>query len=334
MIGELLVDSMLKATFTQITHTLTVVPTGEGSVEGGPIAGCDEEGGTCAGAVNEGGTVTLTATPGEHQETVWTAGCDSEPSANECEVTVEAPATVEVEFVQIVHTLTVNTAGSGSGTVSCDGGECEAVYDEGDEVTLTASAASGSTFAGWSGAGCSGTGSCVVTISMDTVLTATFDVESSGGGGDGGGGDGGGDGGGSTPPPPETCLTNAALCKPGLLIANPAAQVKGNKALLKVRCRGEQGARCRGQLKLVAKVRIKGKKRNVLVGKSRYNLPTNSAVRVLRAKLTGKGLKLVRRAGRRGLKVKLTGKGAKNRVVKLKQQRGGKKRSSKRSGRR
>jgi hypothetical protein len=300
--------------------TLTVELTGEGSVSAeeppapssGEISGCEEGGGAeCSAEYFQGDTVTLVATPGEHKETVWT-GCDSEPSADECEVEIDsAEVTVEVEFAQITHTLTVNTAGSGSGSVSCDGGPCAASYPEGEEVTLTASADSGSSFAGWSGA-CSGTGACVVTIEADTTVTATFDAD-------------------ATPPPPpppppvENCLTNAALCKPGLLIANGVAFVKGNKALLKVRCRGEQGARCRGMAKLIATVKVGGKKKNILVGKTRYNLPTNSAVRVLRAKLTGSGIGLVRRAGQRGLKAKLVGKDVRNRVVKLKQQGGGKK---------
>jgi hypothetical protein len=399
-------DSALTATFTQITHELTVVPTGEGAVDAdsGAIAGCEAGGGTCVGTYDEGSTVTLEATPGLHKETVWTSGCDNVPSANECEVEILGDATVEVEFVQITHTLgvavvgtgeveckveggsaeacaaeyaegteleliatpgthfsfsgwtegsgsiactgtancgpftleedsavkatfsqithtlTVNTAGAGSGSVSCDGGSCASSYPEGTSVTLTATAASGSTFAGWSGGGCSGSGNCVVTINADTTVTATFDAESSGGGGGGGGAD-------------ESCLTNAGLCKPGFLIANPAAWVKGNKALLKVRCRGEQGARCRGVLKLIARVRVHGKKRNVLVGRSKYNLPTNSAVRILRAKLTRGGLRLVRRAGKRGLKVKLIGKNARNRVVKLKQRGGGKKRNKRRARR-
>ena len=323
-------DSALTATFTQITHQLTVIPTGEGSVEGGPISGCEEGGGgTCSGQADEGSTVTLTAAPGEHKVVEWTSGCTSS-AGNTCEVEIPAgDATVEAKFVQATHALTVNAAGSGSGSVSCDGGPCAGSYPEGTTVTLTATAASGSTFASWSGAGCSGTGSCVVTIDAATTVTATFNAESSGGGDDNGGG------GGSTPPPPaDTCLTNAALCKPGLLIANPGAWVKGNKALLKVRCRGEQGARCRSTLKLIARIRVHGKKKNVLVGKSKYNLPSNSAVRVLRAKLTRGGLKLVRRAGQRGLKVKFVGKGAKNRVVKLKQQGGKGKSRHKRGGRR
>ena len=41
-------------------------------------------------------------------------------------------------------------------------------------MTLTATPASGSTFAGWSGGGCSGTGTCTVAMSADQNVTATF----------------------------------------------------------------------------------------------------------------------------------------------------------------
>ena len=80
-----------------------------------------------------------------------------------------------------VYTLSVALAGSGLGTVTswpagidC-GSTCSDVYPSGTEVTLTATAASGSMFAGWSGAGCSGTGSCQVTMSAVESVTATFD---------------------------------------------------------------------------------------------------------------------------------------------------------------
>ncbi|HEX2229971.1 MAG TPA: putative Ig domain-containing protein, partial [Candidatus Binatia bacterium] len=81
-------------------------------------------------------------------------------------------------------TLTVTKLGSGVGTVSdgsrrfginC-GSDCSQSYASGTSVTLTASPASGSTFAGWSGGGCSGTGSCILTIHADTSVTATFNL--------------------------------------------------------------------------------------------------------------------------------------------------------------
>jgi|GEM_PF-6913288 hypothetical protein len=81
-------------------------------------------------------------------------------------------------------TLTVNKAGSGSGTVtsvpagiSC-GSKCSAVFASGTKVVLTANPASGSTFSGWSGA-CSGTSACTVTLSSAASVTATFTPVSS-----------------------------------------------------------------------------------------------------------------------------------------------------------
>ncbi len=41
-------------------------------------------------------------------------------------------------------------------------------------MTLTATATAGSIFAGWSGGGCSGTGTCTVTMNADAAVTATF----------------------------------------------------------------------------------------------------------------------------------------------------------------
>jgi hypothetical protein len=78
------------------------------------------------------------------------------------------------------HRLTVAMAGSGSGTVTSDpagidcGSTCAASFDAGSHVTLTATAAAGSVFTGWSGGGCSGVGPCVVTLGADITVTATF----------------------------------------------------------------------------------------------------------------------------------------------------------------
>jgi serine protease AprX len=81
------------------------------------------------------------------------------------------------------HVLTVAKSGGGAWTVtsspagiSC-GTTCSAVFADGTAVTLTATADSGSTFAGWSG-DCSGTGPCTVTMSADHAVTATFEPHS------------------------------------------------------------------------------------------------------------------------------------------------------------
>ena len=77
-------------------------------------------------------------------------------------------------------TLTVATSGAGAGTVTSGGGaincgtSCAGDFDAGSSVTLTASASSGSTFAGWSGP-CTGVGSCTVWFDAGKTVTATFD---------------------------------------------------------------------------------------------------------------------------------------------------------------
>jgi hypothetical protein len=80
------------------------------------------------------------------------------------------------------YALSVTRAGTGSGTVTSSpagvdcGSACSAEYDSGTSVTLTAAAASGSTFAGWGGA-CSGTAAtCTVPMSQAQSVTATFNV--------------------------------------------------------------------------------------------------------------------------------------------------------------
>jgi hypothetical protein len=79
------------------------------------------------------------------------------------------------------NTLTITTSGTGSGTITSSpsgincGSTCSASFSQGTVVTLTATAAPGSTFTGW-GAPCSGTGQCTVTLTSDTQITATFDA--------------------------------------------------------------------------------------------------------------------------------------------------------------
>ncbi len=79
------------------------------------------------------------------------------------------------------YTLTVTKSGTGSGTVTSNpagincGTTCSTSYTSGTSVTLTASPASGSTFAGWSGA-CSGTGACTISMTQARNVIATFNI--------------------------------------------------------------------------------------------------------------------------------------------------------------
>ena len=72
------------------------------------------------------------------------------------------------------YTLTVGTTGGGSGQVTWF--PTGTAFPAGTPVGLTAMPDTGSTFAGWSGAGCSGTGPCVVTMGQSQSVTADFEL--------------------------------------------------------------------------------------------------------------------------------------------------------------
>ena len=69
----------------------------------------------------------------------------------------------------ILQSIRVSSASG----ITCPG-TCSYAYAPGTQVTLTPIAASGSQFAGWEGGGCSGSGTCQVTVGSETAITATF----------------------------------------------------------------------------------------------------------------------------------------------------------------
>ena len=97
-----------------------------------------------------------------------------DPAGNLLALVSTPPATSD-------HTLAVSLAGAGSGTVTGTGincgSTCSTSLASGASVTLTANPASGSRFAGWSGACFGYISTCVVSIGMDPAprVTASFD---------------------------------------------------------------------------------------------------------------------------------------------------------------
>ena len=95
------------------------------------------------------------------------------------------PVTVPGRYVRtaipyVAFSLNVSKLGNGAGTVTslasdinC-GALCSLSAQYGKVSTLSATASFGSNFAGWSGAGCTGTGTCVVTLTSTRNLVATF----------------------------------------------------------------------------------------------------------------------------------------------------------------
>ena len=167
--------------FKQAFPTLTVLKsgTGSGTVTSNP-AGIDC-GSDCTETYNVGTVVTLTATPalGSTFEG-WIGACSG---TGQCSVTMDTDKTVTAAFNQHQYTLTVTKAGKGSGMVTSSpggidcGSDCSETYNQGTSVTLTATPASGSTFGGWLGGGCSGTGTCVVVMNADIAVTAAFSAK-------------------------------------------------------------------------------------------------------------------------------------------------------------
>jgi uncharacterized repeat protein (TIGR01451 family) len=124
-------------------------------------------------------TITIHVTPNQTGSIVNNASASS-PSHddNPTNNTVSQTTTVN----PVTHALTVAKAGAGSGTVTSSppgidcGADCSESYPEGTMVTLTATPGANSTFAGWSGGGCTGTGTCVVTMDAAKSVTATFNL--------------------------------------------------------------------------------------------------------------------------------------------------------------
>ena len=88
--------------------------------------------------------------------------------ATACSLDLTGHKAVTAAFTRQQFALTTATAGTGHGTVTGAG-----TYAYGTQVTVTESAATGSTFTGWSGA-CSNMGPCVVTMTQARSVTATF----------------------------------------------------------------------------------------------------------------------------------------------------------------
>ena len=144
------------ATFTLITHTLTVNKAGTGAV--------DVTGG---GTYNQGTTQQITATASTGSTfTGWSGSCAGTTSP--LDVLIDGNKTCIATFTLNTYTLTINKTGLGTVTslptgINC-GTDCSESYNNGDEVTLTAIPANGNIFIGWSNDGCTGQEDCIITM--------------------------------------------------------------------------------------------------------------------------------------------------------------------------
>jgi uncharacterized repeat protein (TIGR02543 family) len=100
------------------------------------------------------------------------AGNESIPSSQGCATTPDGGSTE--------YTLTVTKSGTGNGTVAGTGidcgADCSEPYPSGSSATLTATAAAGSTFGGWTGCSMASGSNCIVAMTADKTATATFNL--------------------------------------------------------------------------------------------------------------------------------------------------------------
>ncbi len=172
----------ITATFEPMSaHALLVTRSGGGSGSVSSDTPGIDCGSSCSASFTPGSTVTLTATPSAGSSFAGWTGTACRGTSPTCAVSMTALQSVNAMFSPIpAHVLMVRKVGAGSGTiqslpsrVDC-GSNCSARFELGQTVVLTATAASGSTFAGWSGSGCSGTGDCTVVMSAPRQATASF----------------------------------------------------------------------------------------------------------------------------------------------------------------
>ena len=167
---------------------LEVTKTGSGSgtvVSSPPGIDCGND---CTEAYAHAIQVQLIATPAAGSGVTGWQGCDTYSTSHyggtaQCIVAMTTAKTVTATFEPIPadeQSLFVNRSGTGTGTVTSSptgincGSTCAASFPNGQSVTLTATPGSGSAFTGWSGAGCSGSGTCTVLMDQARIVTATF----------------------------------------------------------------------------------------------------------------------------------------------------------------
>ncbi len=187
-------DNTTAVTLDQVTDTLptgfTYTPgsssgatTADPSITGQDLAWAGPISVPAHGDISIHFDVTVSSAPGEYFNNAGgqAEGFTVAPTGDTAKITVGTTQ----------HTLTVTNPSSGSGTITFSydetstgcaltastgsGPSCSKTFDTGTMVTLSASAASGSTFSGWSGEGCTGTETCTLTMEADRSVTASFE---------------------------------------------------------------------------------------------------------------------------------------------------------------
>ncbi len=169
------------------TATLEIVfasnSTGSGTVSSTPAGlNCNlKQDGVCQAVFPIGSTITLTASPAALSSFAAWEGCEG--NALTCQLTLTEDKTVQVRFVPVRNTLTVQKAGDGKGRVTSGtppdidcGKACVASYEGEVTFRLRAEAEVGSSFVAWSNNCTLVSSLCEVKIGggKGATVTATF----------------------------------------------------------------------------------------------------------------------------------------------------------------
>jgi uncharacterized repeat protein (TIGR02543 family) len=147
-------NTSVTANFEILTYTLTVNSDTGGSVSGG-------------GAFNFGTQVTLSASPiSGYSFSSWSDGSTEQSRT----ITVSENLTLTANFIENINNYTLSFEAEDGGTVSSIGG----VYEEGSDITISATPDNGFLFSSWSDG--STEQSRTITVSENLTLTANFEI--------------------------------------------------------------------------------------------------------------------------------------------------------------
>jgi hypothetical protein len=163
-----------------VSLNVTIAGSGSGNVTSIPVGvTCSSD--TCSADFDQGTVITLSAESSTGSTfTGWSGACTG-PSA-ECMVDLDGATNVTAAFELQNFTLLITKSGDGAGTVTGNGLDCGTTcmvsLPHGTAVTLTSTASSAvatlSTLTEWIGAGCSGDGPCMFTITGNTTVDAAY----------------------------------------------------------------------------------------------------------------------------------------------------------------
>ena len=175
-------------TFTIAQRTLTIATRpANGTITSNPSGiNCGESNTTCSTTFDHGTSVTLTAAPkvGYELGTWGGTDCSSETNAATCTLTMDADKTgITKAFTIIQRTLTIATKPA-NGTITSNpsgincgesNATCEADFDHGTSVTLTAAPKADYVLGVWSGDDCAGLGvTCILTMNANKTVSKGF----------------------------------------------------------------------------------------------------------------------------------------------------------------